>query len=221
MFWVHRAVARSERAGTSKSRDRRLRYRTRSAHARGRYRFDAVALSEMKPSAFFINGAALRGGKIAGAALDVTDPEPLRPEHPWLRLENCIVTPHIGSATKVRGILKCLRCKVGRQGDLQHFEILRMSAFRMHDAGRLMNARARLEPHLTLALVVKNDPPAYDIDDLKIELMLMARSRLIVRAARANHLSAEATLRSRGNPKIAIGEKIAQAARAKVVVADM
>lgn len=91
----------------------------------------------------------------------------------------------------------------------------------MHDAGRLMNARARFEPYLALALVVKNDPPADDIDDLHIELMLMARSRPIVRAARTNHVSADATVRRRGDPEIAIGEKIAQAARAKVVVADM
>jgi len=96
-----------------------------------------------------------------------------------------------------------------------------MSAFRMHDAGRLMNARARLEPDLALALVVKNDPPAYDIDDLHIELMQMARSRLIVRAARTNHVRADATVRRRGKPKITIREKIPQAARAKIVVAGM
>ena len=79
--------------------------------AETRRRFDAAAFSKMKPTAFFINGArggivdtdallaALRDGTIAGAALDVTDPEPLAADHPLLHLENCIVTPHIGSAT--------------------------------------------------------------------------------------------------------------------------
>jgi phosphoglycerate dehydrogenase-like enzyme len=38
--------------------------------------------------------AALRGGSIAGAALDVTDPEPLPDGHPLWDLPNCIITPH-------------------------------------------------------------------------------------------------------------------------------
>jgi phosphoglycerate dehydrogenase-like enzyme len=38
--------------------------------------------------------AALRGNAIGGAALDVTDPEPLPPEHPLWDLENCLITPH-------------------------------------------------------------------------------------------------------------------------------
>lgn len=42
---------------------------------------------------------ALVEGTIAGAALDVTDPEPLPPDHPLFSLHNCLITPHIGSAT--------------------------------------------------------------------------------------------------------------------------
>lgn len=65
----------------------------------------------MKPSAILINAArgpivdtdaltqALTEGWIAGAALDVTDPEPLPPSHPLYRLPNCLIVPHIGSAT--------------------------------------------------------------------------------------------------------------------------
>jgi phosphoglycerate dehydrogenase-like enzyme len=38
---------------------------------------------------------------IAGAALDVTDPEPLPSDHPLVGIENCIVVPHIASASAV------------------------------------------------------------------------------------------------------------------------
>jgi glyoxylate reductase len=68
-------------------------------------------LEEMKETAFLINttrGAvvdqdalheACRAGRIGGAALDVTSPEPLPPDHPLLSLPNVVVTPHVGSAT--------------------------------------------------------------------------------------------------------------------------
>jgi glyoxylate reductase len=70
-----------------------------------------VELSQMKRTAFLINMArgavvdqealvdALDAGWIAGAALDVTEPEPLPRDHPLLGLENVIITPHLGSAT--------------------------------------------------------------------------------------------------------------------------
>ncbi|NOT55671.1 MAG: D-glycerate dehydrogenase [Deltaproteobacteria bacterium] len=65
----------------------------------------------MKHSAFLINAArgpivdaralyaALRDGLIAGAALDVTDPEPIPSDDPLLTLENCLIVPHVGSAS--------------------------------------------------------------------------------------------------------------------------
>ncbi|MEA5511775.1 D-glycerate dehydrogenase [Crocosphaera sp. UHCC 0190] len=68
-------------------------------------------LKLMKQTAFLINTArggiidqnalcyALQQGQIAGAALDVTEPEPLPKEHQLLTLSNVIVTPHIGSAS--------------------------------------------------------------------------------------------------------------------------
>jgi len=42
---------------------------------------------------------ALGRGSLAGVALDVTDPEPLPPDHPLLEFPNCLVVPHIGSAS--------------------------------------------------------------------------------------------------------------------------
>ena len=73
---------------------------------------DAQALRTMKPTAILVNAArgsvvvsddllrALREGWIAAAALDVTDPEPLPPSNPLYAQPNCIIAPHIGSATK-------------------------------------------------------------------------------------------------------------------------
>ena len=55
--------------------------------------------------------AALRRGVIAGAALDVTDPEPLPEGHPLWQMENCIITPHIGNTPEMGIILLAERVK--------------------------------------------------------------------------------------------------------------
>jgi phosphoglycerate dehydrogenase-like enzyme len=66
----------------------------------------AAELAAMRPGGWLVNVArgrhvdtsalvaALRGGVIGGAALDVTDPEPLPAGHPLWQLGNCIITPH-------------------------------------------------------------------------------------------------------------------------------
>jgi glyoxylate reductase len=70
------------------------------------------ALSKMKRTAILINLArgpvvdtaalteALAERRIYGAALDVTDPEPLPRDHPLLKLDNVTIAPHLGSATE-------------------------------------------------------------------------------------------------------------------------
>ena len=72
---------------------------------------DAARLAQMKPGAFLINtsrgplvvekdlAAALRAGRLAGAAVDVLATEPPAPDNPLLAAPNCIVTPHLAWAT--------------------------------------------------------------------------------------------------------------------------
>ncbi|NXE71465.1 GRHPR reductase, partial [Calcarius ornatus] len=55
---------------------------------------------------------ALAQGQIAAAGLDVTTPEPLPTDHPLLSLQNCVVLPHIGSATyATRGTMAVLAAR--------------------------------------------------------------------------------------------------------------
>ena len=93
--------------------------------------FDAPAFAAMKRGAILVNTsrggvvdqdalrAALEGGRLGAAALDVTVPEPLPPDHPLLAAPNLLVLPHLGSATRetrarmadlsVDGLLSALR----------------------------------------------------------------------------------------------------------------
>jgi phosphoglycerate dehydrogenase-like enzyme len=52
---------------------------------------------------------ALKSGQIGGAALDVTDPEPLPAGHPLWSMSNCIVTPHVGNTAEMVPPLLALR----------------------------------------------------------------------------------------------------------------
>ncbi len=77
-----------------------------------RHLVNADFLAKMKPNAVLVNTArggvldqtalynALKSNQIFAAALDVTDPEPLPMDSPLLELENCVIVPHLGSASK-------------------------------------------------------------------------------------------------------------------------
>ena len=72
---------------------------------------DAETIDCMKPTAFLVNCSdadvidkaalvhALTTGQIAGAALDVFETHPIAPDNPILRVDNVILTPHLGGAT--------------------------------------------------------------------------------------------------------------------------
>ncbi|KAJ3588160.1 hypothetical protein NHX12_011754 [Muraenolepis orangiensis] len=92
---------------------------------------DKAFFSKMKKTAIFVNSSrgsvvnqedlyqALSSGQIAAAGLDVTTPEPLPTDHPLLTLKNCVVLPHIGSATySTRGVMAEL-CARNLLGGLQ------------------------------------------------------------------------------------------------------
>ncbi len=73
---------------------------------------NATTLGQMQPSAILVNTSrgpvvdqaalaqALRDGVIAAAALDVTDPEPIHMDDPLVGMDNCLIVPHIASASR-------------------------------------------------------------------------------------------------------------------------
>jgi phosphoglycerate dehydrogenase-like enzyme len=77
-----------------------------------RHLINAASLAAMRPTAVLVNTSrgpvvdqialadALRDGVIWAAALDVTDPEPIALDDPLVGLDNCLVVPHIASATR-------------------------------------------------------------------------------------------------------------------------
>jgi phosphoglycerate dehydrogenase-like enzyme len=79
--------------------------------AQTRGMFDKTLFAAMKPKAFFVNVGrgetvvtndlvhALESAEIAGAGLDVTDPEPLTPGHPLWAMPNVVLTPHLAAAS--------------------------------------------------------------------------------------------------------------------------
>ncbi|MBX9685705.1 MAG: D-2-hydroxyacid dehydrogenase [Candidatus Obscuribacterales bacterium] len=81
--------------------------------------FNAGLLSHMRKDAWLINVGRgsliddsalidiLESGRIGGAVLDVFQEEPLPPEHPYWRLPNCVVTPHIAGPSLPAEITDC------------------------------------------------------------------------------------------------------------------
>lgn len=77
--------------------------------------FNAQFFDVLKPSAYFINiarggsvvtadlVAALNAGRLAGAGLDVTEPEPLPADHPLWKSPRVLITPHISSSSDLPG----------------------------------------------------------------------------------------------------------------------
>lgn len=77
-----------------------------------RHLINRDTLSLMKPGAILVNTSrggviddaalaeALRSGRLAGAGIDVTEPEPPSPDHPLLPLEQVLITPHIAAHTE-------------------------------------------------------------------------------------------------------------------------
>jgi phosphoglycerate dehydrogenase-like enzyme len=75
--------------------------------------FDAKFFASAKPGAFFVNVgrgqsvvqddlvAALKSGRLGGAGLDVTDPEPLPASSPLWQMQNVILTPHVSAQSDV------------------------------------------------------------------------------------------------------------------------
>lgn len=76
--------------------------------------FNARRIAKMKPGAILLNVGrgnvvdtqalcqALSAGKLGGAGLDVTDPEPLPPDHPLWNVKNALITPHVAGGYHLR-----------------------------------------------------------------------------------------------------------------------
>ncbi len=91
---------------------------------------DAAAFSKMRLQPVFMNMGrgplvqtealvqALKSGQIRGAALDVTDPEPLSAQHELTQFKNCLISPHIGTST-----IECRAnmAKLAAQNIMNHF----------------------------------------------------------------------------------------------------
>ena len=98
-----------------------------------RHMINEVTLSKMKPGAVLVNTArgpivdlsalyrALNSGRIFAAGLDVTEPEPIDGDSPLLHMDNCIIVPHLGSASQwtreQMGILAAKNLIAGLKGE--------------------------------------------------------------------------------------------------------
>ena len=84
--------------------------------AETRQMINAQSIARMKRGSLLVNVsrgtlvktedmvAALKSGQLSGAAMDVTDPEPIPADHPLLKLENVLVNPHCASGSPTSGV---------------------------------------------------------------------------------------------------------------------
>lgn len=102
--------------------------------------FNGEAFKKMKPTAVFINTSrggvvdqdalvdALRNKTIFGAGLDVMTPEPLPLDNPLFELKNCVILPHIGSASietrKAMGVLTARNVVAALKGERMPAELV-------------------------------------------------------------------------------------------------
>jgi phosphoglycerate dehydrogenase-like enzyme len=99
--------------------------------AASRGMFGADQFAAMRPGSVFVNTArgalvdnealslALESGRLIGAGIDVTAPEPLPPDHPLLARDDVVVTPHVASAT-VDGKARVFRAAFRQAIDVVH-----------------------------------------------------------------------------------------------------
>jgi len=114
-------------------------------NAQTRHLIDARTLAALQPHAFLVNiarggvvdqtalAAALAEGRLGGAGLDVTDPEPLPPDDPLWTLPNALITPHVA----------------GYGGDVAPRRILALVERNLRNFidGRPLESPAPVEPH--------------------------------------------------------------------------
>ena len=122
---------------------------------------DARLFSLMKPSAYFINTArgpivnqddlvrALQSGAIAGAGLDVVEPEPLPLDHPLIEMENVILSPHALAWTDdlydLNGAMACESLLALFRGEIPKYPVNREVIETEEFQARLRGMAARWE----------------------------------------------------------------------------
>ncbi len=156
------------------------------------------ALSKMKERALLINCArggvvdeealveALKGGRIAGAAIDVYSQEPPSPDHPLFSLENVVCTPHLGASTREAqenvaiGIVQQITDFL-RKGIIRHavnmpsispeaFEAIRPYTFLIEKLGRFV-ALMKEEGITAVSVKYAGDVAKHDCTPLNFYLM--------------------------------------------------